>query len=99
MRPIQLRGACWAAAVPSKLTLLAGSRSASPSTFSFFRRESNRPLGKRGRQSAFPLFLFSEDVRRTQDSEFCGHPPKIEKGDRKSTRLNSSHLVISYAVF
>src|SRR5256885_2989251 len=23
----------------------------------------------------------------------------LEKGDRKSTRLNSSHLVISYAVF
>src|SRR5256885_5623480 len=23
----------------------------------------------------------------------------VEKGDRKSTRLNSSHLVISYAVF
>src|SRR2546426_5577758 len=26
-------------------------------------------------------------------------PPKGESGDRKSTRLNSSHLVISYAVF
>src|SRR5256885_15791898 len=24
---------------------------------------------------------------------------RIEEGDRKSTRLNSSHLVISYAVF
>src|SRR2546426_454827 len=29
------------------------------------------------------------------ESELFGH----EKGDRKSTRLNSSHLVISYAVF
>src|SRR5688500_19826894 len=26
-------------------------------------------------------------------------PPKREGGDRKSTRLHSSHLVISYAVF
>src|SRR5437773_6826483 len=26
-----------------------------------------------------------------------GHPP--ERGDRKSTRLNSSHITISYAVF
>src|SRR5256885_2941869 len=25
--------------------------------------------------------------------------PVLERGDRKSTRLNSSHLVISYAVF
>src|SRR5256885_3404129 len=25
--------------------------------------------------------------------------PRIPRGDRKSTRLNSSHLVISYAVF
>src|SRR5256885_10774907 len=28
-----------------------------------------------------------------------GHPGAREYGDRKSTRLNSSHLVISYAVF
>src|SRR5256885_1703620 len=27
------------------------------------------------------------------------HPPGIGDQDRKSTRLNSSHLVISYAVF
>src|SRR5256885_6330171 len=26
-------------------------------------------------------------------------PPGAQQGDRKSTRLNSSHLVISYAVF
>src|SRR5256885_11772701 len=28
-----------------------------------------------------------------------GHDPKDARLDRKSTRLNSSHLVISYAVF
>src|SRR2546426_8003771 len=31
--------------------------------------------------------------------ELCFPLPKQRKGDRKSTRLNSSHLVISYAVF
>src|SRR5258708_20810809 len=36
---------------------------------------------------------------------FCGElvaphrDPDIKKGDRKSTRLNSSHQIISYAVF
>src|SRR6266446_7962592 len=34
-------------------------------------------------------YLFDRDVQRLQDAG----------GDRKSTRLNSSHLVISYAVF
>src|SRR5256885_9583232 len=29
----------------------------------------------------------------------CFLPPRGKKQDRKSTRLNSSHLVISYAVF
>src|SRR5437588_6093742 len=28
-----------------------------------------------------------------------GHSPQLVDGDRKSTRLNSSHTVISYAVF
>src|SRR2546426_5732784 len=31
--------------------------------------------------------------------EHRGVPLAVEKQDRKSTRLNSSHLVISYAVF
>src|SRR3989454_7412815 len=34
----------------------------------------------------------------THDSHRLKYPMKLE-GDRKSTRLNSSHLVISYAVF
>src|SRR3954465_11925939 len=29
----------------------------------------------------------------------CGHSFQVEEGDRKSTRLNSSHTIISYAVF
>src|SRR5256885_7576543 len=31
--------------------------------------------------------------------DFPGHPLEPPDEDRKSTRLNSSHLVISYAVF
>src|SRR5256885_13128880 len=30
---------------------------------------------------------------------FGGDSPEVKRVDRKSTRLNSSHLVISYAVF
>src|SRR2546426_8469387 len=36
---------------------------------------------------------------RTAQPTFTGCGPRRAKGDRKSTRLNSSHLVISYAVF
>src|SRR5438045_6894481 len=39
--------------------------------------------------------------RRVTDDTGVGNPEAAtaEKGDRKSTRLNSSHLGISYAVF
>src|SRR5256885_11046066 len=33
------------------------------------------------------------------DVSLLGFVPRVTSGDRKSTRLNSSHLVISYAVF
>src|SRR5688500_19657746 len=33
------------------------------------------------------------------DEAFWGDTIKLHQADRKSTRLNSSHLVISYAVF
>src|SRR5256885_12349530 len=33
------------------------------------------------------------------DASDAGPAPRDHGGDRKSTRLNSSHLVISYAVF
>src|SRR2546426_8044190 len=39
-------------------------------------------------------------VRAPQpDRPVGGQEPRERHGDRKSTRLNSSHLVISYAVF
>src|SRR5947207_10909619 len=44
--------------------------------------------------------LRSKDFPATRSSSWhiCCHPSRPER-DRKSTRLNSSHTVISYAVF
>src|SRR5256885_10149914 len=47
--------------------------------------------------------LFHYEVRSTYDTPEVAESRRIveeaERQDRKSTRLNSSHLVISYAVF
>src|SRR2546426_5978067 len=60
-----------------------------------------RPPGRRPPERAAPLML-------EWGRELCGDLDAAERrewlctngiGDRKSTRLNSSHLVISYAVF
>src|SRR2546426_8808767 len=37
--------------------------------------------------------------RHGRHSTIKNYEPSVRTGDRKSTRLNSSHLVISYAVF
>src|SRR5437773_539872 len=42
--------------------------------------------------------LVEEMVRNALNAEIA-HARKIDIGDRKSTRLNSSHITISYAVF
>src|SRR5256885_10283248 len=43
---------------------------------------------------------YSHARRRHRDCDRAGLPFRLDAyGDRKSTRLNSSHLVISYAVF
>src|SRR2546426_7575378 len=57
-------------------------------------RAARRLLGAR-RPHRHPRLLFP-------DGPVLAHIPEdsgIGRGDRKSTRLNSSHLVISYAVF
>src|SRR5688500_19963428 len=53
----------------------------------------NRLVGEQERQDAGERLL--------RERGRCGgeQRPHGERGDRKSTRLNSSHLVISYAVF
>src|SRR5690625_6718129 len=45
-----------------------------------------------------------EMIQETRKAKAQGHPDEYEivegaRGDRKSTRLNSSHVAISYAVF
>src|SRR5690606_41207430 len=39
------------------------------------------------------------DVEGKEYIDFCGGIGVVNVGDRKSTRLNSSHVKISYAVF
>src|SRR2546426_7336863 len=59
-----------------------------------------RPLAEHG-LDARQVALGLADLHRV--GELGGGPPQAQMeelvGDRKSTRLNSSHLVISYAVF
>src|SRR5256885_6784682 len=54
------------------------------------------------RSTLFPYTTLFRSPRRSEqaDGSTCSHRRRSKpKGDRKSTRLNSSHLVISYAVF
>src|SRR2546426_1513257 len=51
--------------------------------------EAVAPLGVRGRRTS----------NNRWGRSVCAHGLRSELIDRKSTRLNSSHLVISYAVF
>src|SRR2546426_11958749 len=72
---------------------------AQPQFFRFFFLMIRRPP----RSTLFPyttLFRSGEGGRRSGEGWFMV-PMRAQKrkGDRKSTRLNSSHLVISYAVF
>src|SRR2546426_4062461 len=45
------------------------------------------------------IFTGSGRVGQSNPLAFDFEPPQSNARDRKSTRLNSSHLVISYAVF
>src|SRR2546426_7578029 len=55
--------------------------------------DSEAGAGRDGRKGAGAL---PGEIFRPQHAAL---PREVEGGDRKSTRLNSSHLVISYAVF
>src|SRR5207249_5322463 len=58
------------------------------------RRESSEPSRLRGRSTAM-----LQPVRDGELIRLRGAPRRGEQRDRKSTRLNSSHVSISYAVF
>src|SRR5262245_63938645 len=52
------------------------------------------------RDSSIPLSYLDDKLQPVGFSiELCKHVANAVKADRKSTRLNSSHLGISYAVF
>src|SRR3989442_7804987 len=54
------------------------------------------------RSTLFPyttLFRSHRRLRRAVDGQLVGWGRPRNRGDRKSTRLNSSHVRISYAVF
>src|SRR3989442_10547801 len=53
-------------------------------------RRTRRPLGRQEAPHPRPSARLSPASRET---------PRSQQGDRKSTRLNSSHVRISYAVF
>src|ERR1035438_10617718 len=53
---------------------------------------------EKGSPSGLP-FPFVTQVSRPARKVFYAHPEAARRLDRKSTRLNSSHLGISYAVF
>src|SRR5256885_9981552 len=59
-----------------------------------------RSLGKSDRQTASRFHASAgKSARGYGDLSLCRQHSGKHAGDRKSTRLNSSHLVISYAVF
>src|SRR5438034_8522731 len=63
-----------------------------------------RPVGVHQVDLTVPL-VFEDDLRAVRrprglkKGPFRGREPRDARADRKSTRLNSSHTVISYAVF
>src|SRR5690349_22154153 len=65
-----------------------------PYTTLFRSRNEYNISSKEDRQKAVPTAVRASPARR------CGPAAAVrEGGDRKSTRLNSSHVEISYAVF
>src|SRR5256885_13930168 len=80
-----------------KSYVICGCGDSADNAFFFFFLMIRRPP----RSTLFPYTtLFRSTIPRPglpSSSEFTTHEPLW--GDRKSTRLNSSHLVISYAVF
>src|SRR5215467_15184156 len=68
--------------------------------FFFFNDTATTEIYTLSLHDALPIPHPARDRRLSQGRFLCGRPG-VERacGDRKSTRLNSSHLVISYAVF
>src|SRR2546426_11870194 len=74
--------------------------------FFFFNDTATTEIYTLSLHDALPISLPSRADRGLPLGRFAGqpggrlqNPRRAPQGDRKSTRLNSSHLVISYAVF
>src|SRR3989454_3808703 len=61
--------------------------------------EPEKALDELERLLRIPYYLSPGWLRIDPNFAPLGGNPRFERLDRKSTRLNSSHLVISYAVF
>src|SRR5256885_9133196 len=63
------------------------------------RRKGKKALGFKADDDSKKLEETSAEVARKRNFELMSEVQPEDLIDRKSTRLNSSHLVISYAVF
>src|SRR5256885_9661808 len=66
-----------------------------------FRSKTRWPRRNQARVEPNAEWVHAEKPKQTHRTQVVpkANHPRILKRDRKSTRLNSSHLVISYAVF
>src|SRR5436305_8171853 len=80
-------------------TLFRSWRSAAERGLDQLERVRARPLGRSGQHAEFAAIAVHQ--QRGRHAERLSHRLEILErlGDRKSTRLNSSHVRISYAVF
>src|SRR2546430_4928580 len=69
------------------------------SLFFFFNDTATTEIYTLSLHDALPISRCGADGRRARCSRRTGSPPRASGRDRKSTRLNSSHSQISYAVF
>src|SRR5256885_10056123 len=63
------------------------------------RNDAPAELGRCGTQAGIAGGLGQDHIARLRQRKHQGGNRRLRARDRKSTRLNSSHLVISYAVF
>src|SRR6266705_7112724 len=71
-------------------------------TFFFFNDTPTTDIYTLSLHDALPIFALRRRLRRSKWRAICRHLGELapaEGKDRKSTRLNSSHRTISYAVF
>src|SRR5260221_9426866 len=69
--------------------------------FFFFNDTATTEIYTLSLHDALPIYLWMRLIHADllHGEHFIEQMPDVRAGDRKSTRLNSSHTVISYAVF